>query len=840
MLYRFAITILATSCFYLLLSVATAETAEPRRIFNDDAQFLFELPAEKPVEFIQQWLDREIAAVPFSTFVFLAATPDICTFESKAGEVSGDRFPPGEGGHWVNGIRHLRAVGTDALEVVTQHMHAKGKEVLAAVRMSDTHHSSLDPANPLCPQFAIDNPQFVIKQPDGRSNETALDYSYAEVRAHRLAIMREIVEKYDVDGLELNFVRWAKHFPRDQGREKAVIMTRYMGEISRMLADVADRKGRKPFTLGVRVAESVDACWLAGADIESWVENNWIDYIVVSTWNNTDPQLRVDQFSRITRRKNVDVIVVMGNMMGCIDAGPPMILDRPVAMSAKHAANYQGMLLTASEARGAAANFFAWGADSISFWNVGIHFGSEPTAALEQQQRIAEWTKAVSSLESIYAGPRTYRYLPMGKGISDRKPPIRNYPWYDEGHSPLGHRNSPIISFAEDAVGRRQAFPFLMADGRKGESLEGTLTFWVYALDHPSQLSVDINGEAIAADKIRTVRAGERRGGLAGWRFELKLADCPEFRGENQLGLTLTRVNSRDHVPYIEELEVVVTEVLKRRRAAVNDSIRIMIAVDSEGPTGVDEYWARNRSADDPRVMHYRLLLTHDVNAAVEGCFKAGATEVFVRDDGFRDRNLVLEHLDKRAQLVSGHAHLLQGLDSSFDGVMLVGLHAMEGTQRAVLAHTWSSSRRRQYWFNGTPGGEIAAYAIAAAHRHKVPILLVTGCSGTCREATELLGRSVITVAVKEAKRDGDVRLYPAETTYPAIVAGAARAIRQINRARPFEVEFPLHVRLELKDQETTDGYIQWRRENKPDWPGRRAGANVIEAELEDILHLVL
>ena len=67
-------------------------------------------------------------------------------------------------------------------------MRAKGKEVLAAIRMNDTHHRSLDPGNPLCPQFAIDHPQFVIKQPDSRTNETALDYSHAEVREHRLGI----------------------------------------------------------------------------------------------------------------------------------------------------------------------------------------------------------------------------------------------------------------------------------------------------------------------------------------------------------------------------------------------------------------------------------------------------------------------------------------------------------------------------------------------------------------------------------------------------------------------------------------------------------------------------
>ena len=289
----------------------------------------------------------------FSTFVFLAATPDLCTYETTAGEVYGDRFSDDFEMGWTPGIRGLRAEGTDVLRVVTEHMHGKGKEVLAAIRMSDTHHRTLAESEPLCPRFAIENPQFVIQQPDSRVNETALDYSYPEVRHHRLTIMQEIAEEYDVDGLELNFVRWAKHFPRDQGRKKAHIMTNYIGQVREMLDTAAAKRGRDRLTLGVRVPESVDACWLAGVDIDTWVRNGWTDYVVLSTSNNTDPQLPVDQFTRFTKPAGVDTIVVMGNMIGAIDRGLPRILDRPIALSAKHkTSSYQGMLITETEARG--------------------------------------------------------------------------------------------------------------------------------------------------------------------------------------------------------------------------------------------------------------------------------------------------------------------------------------------------------------------------------------------------------------------------------------------------------------------------------------------------------
>ena len=553
-------------CLALLASVAdAAEKRMARSVFNDDGQVLAEAPGENASAFIKAWLDRESKAVPFTTFVYLACMPDICFYDTKVGELYGARNNR-KSGVYVKGLLDLLKQGTDPLRLVTEHMQAKGKEVLAAVRMGDTHHVRLNKFDDLCSQFSIDHLEYVIKQPEGRTNETALDYSIAAVRDHRLGIMREIITEYPVDGLELNFVRWAKHFPRHQGREKAPIMTRYVGRIREMM-DKSERrrKNGKRLTLGVRVPESLHACWLAGVDIETWVKKGWIDFVVISTWNNTDPQTPVDEFARFTRPAGVDTIVTMGNMIGSFSTGPPIPLDRGVATSAEHAKGYMSMLLNTAEARGAAANFYEFGADSISFWNVGAHFGRAVTAAPRQRKRIAAWTRAVRSRETVFAGPRTYRFLPMGKGISRRKPPFRNYPWYDEGSSALGHKNSPTLLFSDDRIGKRLAFPFRVADGRRGERLSGRFRFWFYHVTGNDRVDVDINGVAVDKKHIRRIPAGKLRGGLKGTRFEIDLAHCPPFRGDNVLGLVLGTREKRPHVPMMEELEVHVTAVANSR-----------------------------------------------------------------------------------------------------------------------------------------------------------------------------------------------------------------------------------------------------------------------------------
>jgi len=171
---------------------------------------------------------------------------------------------------------------------------------------------------------------------------------------------------------------------------------------------------------------------------------------------------------------------------------------------------------------------------------------------------------------------------------------------------------------------------------------------------------------------------------------------------------------------------------------------------------------------------------------------------------------------------------------------MLVGFHTMEGAKDGVLAHTWSSARRRRYTFNGKDAGEVAAYAIVAGHDHNVPIIMATGCEGLAREVHELLGDEVVTIAVKRLRDDKSVELFPATETMPRIKAGAKTSVENIGKFKPHKPGFPITVRLQLKNKDVVDGYIEWRNHNKSDWPGGRIDDRTIEAVLPSTRHLGL
>lgn len=528
-------------------------------IFDDDGQVISEAPENNPIPFIKNWLDQESNFVPFKTFAFMAASPDICFYETKVGEQYGKRFGDDFNELYAPAMRGLKRAGTDPLKFVTGYMKSKGYEVLASVRMGDTHHRKLDINDHFCSMFAIENPQYVIKQPDGRTNETALDYTYPEVREHRFAIMKEIVSEYNVDGLLLDFTRWAKFFPRDEGIKKAPIMTEFVKAIYNMMEDQANKKCRSKLKLVVKIPESVNACWLAGIDIKTWVDNRLVDCVIVSTWNNTDPQLPIEEFTKYTKPAGVKTYAAMGNMIGSFTEGLPIIHNRGYAMSNKHKTkSYRSMLITRDEARAAAANYYSWGADGIYFWNVGIFFGKEDHPSdVRHWYRIKDWTNTVSDPGKLYEGMRWYHYLPMGKGISQYAPPSRNYPWYDEGKSPLGHKNNPVLEFTSDKAGERQIYPFRMADGKNGDPLSGLMEFNIYNSSSKNDYVIDINGEIVNPNLIKTEKI-DAMAGVPGLRFIIDLHKCPRFRGNNELGILLKIGSRNDVIPYMEELEIFV------------------------------------------------------------------------------------------------------------------------------------------------------------------------------------------------------------------------------------------------------------------------------------------
>ena len=163
--------------------------------------------------------------------------------------------------------------------------------------------------------------------------------------------------------------------------------------------------------------------------------------------------------------------------------------------------------------------------------------------------------------------------------------------------------------------------------------------------------------------------------------------------------------------------------------------MKILISADMEGATGVT--WPADVLPGTPQWERCRAMFTSDVNAAVLGFFEGGADEVLINEAHWSMRNLLLERLDERAQMLTGkHKSLsmVEGIQhGDVDGIAFVGYHTGAGTE-GVLAHTYLANSITGVWLNGVRASEGLLNAQVVAE-YGVPVVLVTGDDLTCVDA---------------------------------------------------------------------------------------------------------
>ncbi|MEN8097449.1 MAG: M55 family metallopeptidase [Chloroflexota bacterium] len=205
--------------------------------------------------------------------------------------------------------------------------------------------------------------------------------------------------------------------------------------------------------------------------------------------------------------------------------------------------------------------------------------------------------------------------------------------------------------------------------------------------------------------------------------------------------------------------------------------MRVFISVDMEGITGVS-CWD-DVDHNKPSFNRFREIMTAEVNAAIEGAYNGGAAYVLINDSHGGMRNILLEKLDKRAELISGYPKqlgMMAGVDRDIDRAMFIGYHAMAGTAHAVLDHTWSGSQVYSLQANGRTIGETGLNAAIAGH-YGVPVVLVTGDQAVASEAKALLGDRLNTVEVKESLSRTAVKSLPVEQVMGQIKEAASQAV---------------------------------------------------------------
>ena len=224
--------------------------------------------------------------------------------------------------------------------------------------------------------------------------------------------------------------------------------------------------------------------------------------------------------------------------------------------------------------------------------------------------------------------------------------------------------------------------------------------------------------------------------------------------------------------------------------------LKIYISVDMEGISGIVH--GDQVSSGTAEYADGRKWMAQDVNAAVEGALAAGATEVVVNDSHGSMRNIDPDDLHPRAILISGSPKplsMMQGIDSSFAACIFIGYHAKAGTENAILDHTISSSVVCSVKVNGIEMPELGLNAAIAGY-YGVPVVLVSGDTAVCKQTGEILGKDVVTVAVKEAQGRLAAKLVPMAEARLKLTAGVKEALGKLPRIKPYKLVSPYNFEL--------------------------------------------
>jgi len=215
-------------------------------------------------------------------------------------------------------VRSLIEAGHDPPKELADYAHARGISVFCAFRMNDCHEgTALDrdirglwgtpelrtPAF-LDGRFVEENlfvhvcgqkrehPELLIgEHPDlPRKCHVCFDYAHREVRDFRFALIEEAVRNYDIDGIELDFLRHNLYFK--PGREQAglALMSDLIARVRAML-DAVGRDRNRHLGLAVRVLAPLGANRSFGLDVTEWIEQGWVDILIAGIVNHNQLDL---------------------------------------------------------------------------------------------------------------------------------------------------------------------------------------------------------------------------------------------------------------------------------------------------------------------------------------------------------------------------------------------------------------------------------------------------------------------------------------------------------------------------------------------------------------------
>ena len=422
----------------------------------------------------------------------------------------------------------LYQVGMDPVTIMIDRCRQKGIDFIAGMRMNDRHDDERFPKG----RFIVANPQWHLKgdqTPEGQRRQygTRVDYAYEPVRQEVLAYVEELLNTYDVDGIEFDYMRACHMFSPGTGPANAHKLTEFTRRTRELLDLPAKRRGRRRLKLGVRVPPTLRDCHFLGFDLKTWAAEKLVDYVCLSHYVRTDLNLPVEDFVRLLQGTGCKVYPTIHPSAGFQSV--PFLAQGTKLDVAGDLAVY----------RAAASNYYGAGADGLQTYNyqqLGENYGTRPENYAGQQFRAAmSWIRELKDPERLAGGERRFVFYPL---------------WWPAESDPCGNLEaktecnfsyrSPVVKLERGESTKAGSLGFRVAEelGLSGQRAE--LRFKAIGLRESESLTISIN--RFPVPKKALSRENERFEELSSAKFAFLIRGTlarQMVRGENKLEIRL-------------------------------------------------------------------------------------------------------------------------------------------------------------------------------------------------------------------------------------------------------------------------------------------------------------
>ena len=249
----------------------------PRLIYYNDAHHFHAKRIDPPLNLHKmRWPVDDVIGSGVELLVFGLGYGDVYFHNSKIGRVVGQAKEVWESFiDWriMRMVKDAREMGTDQLHEVIKHGQEMGMPVACSLKMNNTHAPGANRCGWLRWEKGA---EVCLREPP---EEWAYDYTNELVRQHKQAMIREVLEDYEANGIELDFMFRPPFFRKAEVEQGIPLMNKFVAEVRQMANEIGEKQKRE-ITVMARVFHKKEANLEVGLDVEAWLKAGCLDFVV--------------------------------------------------------------------------------------------------------------------------------------------------------------------------------------------------------------------------------------------------------------------------------------------------------------------------------------------------------------------------------------------------------------------------------------------------------------------------------------------------------------------------------------------------------------------------------